>query len=195
VKLVFDGESKDCIIVEIDGEEYAACDQVSQGDNYWANSKTGAYGSGLGNTTTDKFKSVRTGLLGQMAFGKLFNQPVDLQYKQGGDKYDNKIGEHTYDMKCAMRNYSTGLIYHTNEWGKKQLLNKDIYVFAYVESEDRENQKAKIVFTGFALKCDVEKCDVEKGFKGNGHLNYVVPYSKLKSITKLLEAKKKFYGS
>jgi hypothetical protein len=194
-KFFFNNKEKECIIVEIKDEEYLACEKTSQGDNYWANSKPGAYGAGLGNTHEDKYKAVRTGLLGQMAFSKVFNQPMDLEYKKGGDKYDNLIGKYKYDIKCAMKNYGKGLIYHTNEWGKKIPLDKDIYVFSYVHSEDRNNKKASIILTGFALKEDVRKCNVEVGFRGNGHLNYVVNFENLKSISKLLELKNHYYGS
>jgi hypothetical protein len=48
-------------------------------------------------------KVTRIGLLGQMAFAKIFNQPMDFEYREKGDKYDNKIGSWTYDIN-AMRN-------------------------------------------------------------------------------------------
>lgn len=196
VKQLFDGMEKDCIVVEIEDGEYAACEAASSGKKFWGNSKPGAYGSGLGKTNDDEFKPARTGLLGQTAFGKIFNQIVDLEYRKGGDKYDNKIGRFTYDIKCAMKNRGEGLIQHTNEFGKKneQALSKDVYVFGYVESEDRKQQKAKIIFTGYASKQNIQECETKTGYRGSGHLNYVVPFSGLKSIVKLLELKKKIYG-
>lgn len=194
LKRSFNNKERECILVEIEGDEYNACDITSKGDNFWGNSKRGAYGAGLGKTDDDKYKPARIGLLGQMAFGKLFNRPVDLIYRQGGDKYDDKIGDHTYDIKCAMRNRGEGLIQHTNEYGKKnkQALSKDIYVFGHMEAEDRDQQKAKVIFVGFAFKKYIEECESKVGYKGNGHLNYVVPFSELKSIVKLLELKKKY---
>lgn len=197
VKQLFDNIEKDCIMVEIEGAEYAACEAASSGKNFWGNSKPGAYGSGLGKTDDDEFKPARTGLLGQMAFAKIFNQQVDLEYRKGGDKYDNKIGRYTYDIKCAMKNRGEGLIQHTNEFGKKneQALSKDIYVLAYVESEDRKQQKCKIIFAGYASKQDIQECETKTGYRGSGHLNYVVAFSKLKSIVKLLQLKRKIYGT
>lgn len=197
VKQLFDNIEKDCIMVEIEGAEYAACEAASSGKNFWGNSKPGAYGSGLGKTDDDEFKPARTGLLGQMAFAKIFNQQVDLEYRKGGDKYDNKIGRYTYDIKCAMKNRGEGLIQHTNEFGKKneQALSKDIYVLAYVESEDRKQQKCKIIFAGYASKQDIQECETKIGYRGSGHLNYVVAFSKLKSIVKLLQLKRKIYGT
>lgn len=195
VKRVFDGKEMDCVIVEVSGDEYELCEVASQEGNFWGNSKPGAYGAGLGKTKNDKFKPARTGLLGQMAYGKLFGEPVDLVYRKGGDKQDNLLGgKYRVDVKCPMKNYGKALIYHTNEWGKRIPVDKDIYVFGFVHSEDRENKKATVIMTGFTLKQDVKKADVQPGIKGNGHLNYEVPFSSLRSITKFLEFKKLTFG-
>jgi len=184
VEKVFDGTKIDCIVVEVYGDEYDAC--VKASEKYWGNSKPGVYGAGLGNTDGDKFKTPRTGLLGQMAFAKIFNQPVDLEYRKGGDKFDNKIGDYTYDIKCAMWNKGRNLIQHTNEFGQKnqQALSKDCYILSYIESEDRMRKKCKIVIVGFATKKDIQECETNVGRAG--HLNYVVPFSEARSIVKLL---------
>jgi hypothetical protein len=188
IEIDCDGTEIDCIVVEVDGDEYDACVKASIGGEYWGNSKPGAYGAGLGSTDDDEFKTARTGLLGQMAFAKIFNQPVDLEYRKGGDKFDNKIGEYTYDIKCAMRNSGRNLIQHTNEFGKKnqQALSKDCYILSYIESEDIPRKKCKVVIVGFATKKDIKGCKTKIGDKGNGHLNYAVPFNKSRSILKLL---------
>jgi hypothetical protein len=191
VKRLFDGVEKECVMVEIEGEEYEECERGS--NDFWGNSKPGEYGAGLGRTEDDPYKPARTGLLGQMAFGKLTAEPVDTIYRSGGDRQDNLIGKYKYDMKCAMRNYGEILIYHTNEWGKKIPINKDIYVGSYVESENREAKKATIIVVGYIQKNNVEECSVQPGRKGK-HKNYVVPFKTLKPITALLDLKKKHYG-
>jgi len=187
-KRQFNGREKECIVVEVEGQEYEECERASQGGNFWGNSKPGAYGAGLGATKDDKYKPARTGILAQMAFGKLTGLPVDTEYKRGGDRQDNLIFGYKADMKCAMRYREDVLIYHTNEWGKKIPLDKDIFVCAYIEQENREKKSAIVVMTGFALKQDVEKCNVEPGRKGNGHLNYVLPVDTLRPMTKLVDA-------
>jgi hypothetical protein len=189
VKKSFNGKEKECVMIEIEGEEYELCEKISSGDNFWGNSKPGVYGAGLGRTADDKFKPARTGILGQMAFAKLTNEPLDDVYRKYGDKQDNLLGKYKVDVKCAMRDSGKSLIYHTNELGKKIPLDKDIYVCGYVESEDRANKKAKIVMVGFALKKDVANSKVEPGKKG-GHLNYVVPFETMKPILGFLKAKK-----
>jgi hypothetical protein len=193
VEKVFDGTKIDCIVVEVYGDEYDAC--VKASENYWGNSKPGAYGAGLGNTDGDKFKTPRTGLLGQMAFAKIFNQPVDLEYRKGGDKFDNKIGDFTFDIKCAMKDSGQNLIQHTNEFGQKnqQALSKDFYILSYIESEDRMRKKCKIVIVGFLKTEGIQECEIKRAKKG--HWNYVVRFSKSKSIVGMLEAKKKKYGN
>ena len=46
VKKVFDSTEINCIVVEVDGNEYDACVNASIGKNFWGNSKHGAYGAG-----------------------------------------------------------------------------------------------------------------------------------------------------
>jgi hypothetical protein len=192
VKRIFNELEKECILVQICDKEYDACEVASC--NFWGNSKKGAYGVGLGRTDDDPYKPARTGLLGQMAFSKVIGESVDLEYREGGDKQDNLIGKYKFDMKCAMRNYGCALIYHTNEWGKKIPLDKDVYVLGYMESEDREKKIANVIIVGYALKEDVSKCLVKPGRKGRGHLNYEVPFGSLKPITHLIAIKKKHFG-
>lgn len=180
----YDKVEKECIVVKIDGEEYEECERASE--NFWASSKKGAYGEGLASTKKDKRLAERTGCLGQMAFGKLTGLLVDTTYRRGGDSQDVLIGKYRVDIKTATYDYGAVLAYHTNEWGEKQLVDKDIYVGAYIEKECRTNKIAIVVMTGFALKEDVERCEVAVGKKGNGHLNYVIPFDTLRPITKLI---------
>ena len=183
-KQLFNGIEKECIVVKVEGPEYEECERASQGDNFWANSKKGVYGAGLGATDDDEFKPVRTGLLGQMAFGKLTGLPVDTEYRPGGDHHDNLICNKKFDMKCAMRNRGNQLIYHTSERGKRIPLDKDVYVCSYVEEENRAAKTATIIMTGFALRNQVGQCEVKQG-KGE-HLNYVLFYDTLRPIKELI---------
>ena len=180
----FDGKLVDCLAVDVSGHDYELCEEASC--KFWANEKPGVYGAGLGRTDDDPRKPVRVGLLGQMAFAKIFADKVDLVYRKGGDSYDNRIGGKKFDVKCAMKNYGVNLILHTTERGHRQRLNKDIYVCSYIESEDREARIAEVMFVGFATPKGIAKCEVLPGRKGAGHLNYEVPFSKMYPMAKLM---------
>lgn len=183
-KIINNG-SHDCISVLIKNEEYELCEETSK--NYWANSKKGAYGEGLGKTVNDEFRPVRTGLLGEMAFAKVFNTEIDLDYRAGGDIQDCILeNKYTVDIKCAMSNYGKGIIYYKNEWGGEINLTKDIYVFCYLESERRKIKKAVINIVGTATSEELRKYGkIKKGIRGNGHENYEIEYSDLRPIMEL----------
>ena len=189
VDRTFAGQVCSCFMVSIQDYEYQLCEEVSK--IWWARFKSGTYGRGLGRTDDDPDKPVRTGLLGQMAFGKLFHAPVDLKYREYGDEYDNLIGGNRIDVKCSMRNFGTGLIYHTNERGRRIPLNKDLYVFGFVQSEIRQKGVAVVVFVGFVSTLEVEACEVKPGRKGRKdhkrHLNYEVPFGGMRPIAELQE--------
>jgi hypothetical protein len=190
VKRLFNGKEQDCILVEVEGDEYTACDNASR--NFWGSSKKGTYGKGLLNSENDPCKTERMGLLGQMAFGKLTDEPVDLVYRHGGDKQDNLIlGKYKLDIKCAARNYGANLIQKTNEFGKEQKIDKHIYVGSFLNSEDREEKKAEILLVGFCLRKDVLDAKVAPARKGR-HINYEIPFEEMRPINNLITTIKIF---
>lgn len=175
----------ECIVVDIEENEYIACEKAA--NNYWSSGKKGFFGAGTINTKDDETKTERTGLLGQMAFGKLVNEPVDLVYRRYGDEHDNLIlNKYKVDVKCAARDYGANLIQKTNEFGVEQRMNKDIYVCSYVKSEDRNKKKAVVVAVGFCLLKDVLNAKVAPARRGN-HINYEIYFHKLQPMTKLIE--------
>lgn len=193
VKRVFNKEEKDCILVEIEGDEYIACDNASR--NFFASQKKGNYGKGLLNTEDDPYRTERIGYLGQMAFGKLIDEPVDLVYRKGGDKQDNIIANNVkVDMKCASRNYGSNLIQKTSEYGVRQKIDKQVYVSSFLESENREEKKAEVLLVGYALKKDVLGSEVEKSPIGE-HFNYKIPFEGMKPISRLIRKIKEFKNS
>jgi hypothetical protein len=183
----FEEKTYECVVMTIAGDEYTICETASSGDNFWGNSKRGFYGRGIGRTEKDPFKPARTGLLGQMAYAELVGGVVDTSYKKGGDRHDDLLfGEYKVDVKCSMKNHGRGLIYHTNEWGRKVVVDKDVYVFSYINSEDRENKQAEVVIVGFATNEDVCNSKIAPGRWGR-HMNYEVEFASLKPIDMLTE--------
>jgi hypothetical protein len=191
IKKEFLLESQYCVFVKIEGREYDVCEETSK--VWWSSSKSGAYGKGLLNSKDDPAKTERIGLLGQMAFAKLINEPVDLSYRHGGDKYDFLIsGKYKIDIKCASWDYGKNLVQKTNEYGYPQKIDKHIYVGSFIDQEDRSNKNASIVLVGYYLKEDVLCANTAKGSKGNGHFNYELQFHRMKPIMKLIDKIKNY---
>jgi hypothetical protein len=179
---------QDWIYVKIAGDEYEMCEQA--GKEVWAAKKRGSvFKEGCANTKADPFRVTRTGFLGQMAFGKVFEQPVDLVYREFGDAYDNIIADKTLDIKCATRNYGMVLIRHSeDDW--KVPLDKDIYVGGFLDKEDRELKTTTVVLTGYVTKEHIiekfNKPHLAKK-KNASHFNYEIPFNRMESIFELLK--------
>lgn len=182
----------DALVVLIEGEEYDKCEEYSH--KRACNKKTGEWGKGMINKDGDPRKVERTGLLGEMAFSKIFGYPIDLTYREDGDRYDfimPKVG--TIDIKTASKfpHYRSGLI--KAPYKKDRTLKKlpcDMYVFAYIDSEDIQNKKAKIVVVGGRLRRDIQKLPTVPARMGS-HSNYEITYSTLNPTSKMLTIFKK----
>lgn len=184
-------ETQYCVLVKVEDGEYDICEKTSK--LWWASSKRGAYGKGLLNTKDDPAKTERTGLLGQMAFAKITNEPVDLEYRHGGDKYDFLIsGKYKIDIKCASHDYGKNLIQKTNEYGYPQKIDKHLYVGSFIDREDRSNKTASIVLVGYYLQEEVLRANTARGCKGNGHFNYELQFHRMRPIMKLIDKIKNY---
>jgi hypothetical protein len=196
----------DCYEVEIEGEDYVRCVATACGQNYWAESKSGDYGSGVANTKEDPHCATRTGLLGQMAFGKIFGEGVDLDYRRGGDEYDNllvplkpNLKTLKVDQKTPMYNRGEGVVLYRTESGVVQPLDKDIYVFNYIHLDRRDKDSATVIVVGYAFPQQIAECRIARGrgkkpgTEGN-HWNYYVPFDVLRPIGKFRDYKLKNYG-
>lgn len=179
-------KKKECLVVEILGEEYEICDSSSS--NLWANSKTGFYGSGILNKKTDPRRTERIGLLGEMAFSKITKLPYDFTYKIRGKTEDFIFNGKTIDVKTSAKypNYESGLIYAQNEKGKLIKIKPDYFVFSFIMEEDREKKIAKICFVGYTNREYIQTLPIVKARQGF-HKNYEVPFLELKSINQLLK--------
>lgn len=177
--------------ITIKTNDFILCENSSK--NMWANTKKGTWGRGLINDSSDPHKVERTGRLGEMAFARSFDLNVNFDYMKFGDQYDFKLNNWKLDVKTAARNYGAGLIKARDASGRNIPLAKDIYVFCYVENENRLAQTANINIVGFELKENILKKELVKARKGN-HLNYDISYNQLKDINKLLEIYKRWTG-
>lgn len=190
----FDGVSRDCFLTYVEGKDYEVCERYSE--NNWGNKKPGAYGRGLSKTKSDPYWPARMGKIGEMAFAKVFNVPVDIQYREGGDRKDFLLCEGvTVDQKMAGRNYGCSLVYCVNEKGRKVPVEKDIYVGSYLEDEDRVGKRAIVVMVGFAFKEEVLVSPKMPGRKGAGHYNYEVAFAKMHPTADLLTMQRKYQAA
>jgi len=174
----------DYVYVDIDGEEYAECCRVK----FWSEGKTGGYGSGVGNTPEDPKRVSRIGALGQMAFSKLLGIEFDNEYKEFGDEYDNKVCGLTLDIKCAMYNRGSMIVYAVSEGGVRREIDKDIYIGCFMDKEDRAGGTARIIFGGFMYGEDVRGYPTVPGVKrGSTHKIKLVPFEDLLSMDLLFD--------
>ena len=173
--------------VKVINEEYTICVESSKGNNFWSNSKEGEYGQGLCKQDNDLFKPARMGKLGEMAFAKLFGIPLDISYREKGDKYDFLVNGVSIDVKTTgpKRKKGPGLVLRANEKGFEIPIGKDIYVFSYCAFDDTLWKQAEIVFVGWCTKKELLTFPVEKGILGSGHKNIVADFGKLHSMSEL----------
>jgi hypothetical protein len=188
VKEFFNGKEKECILVKIEGDEYTACDAASR--HFFASKKKGEYGKGFLNTLSDPCKTERVGLLGQMAFGKVVDEPVDLMYREGGDDQDNLICERfKVDIKCASRNYGANLIQKKTEFGKEMKNDNHIYVGSFMHSENVKEKIAEITLVGYFMKKDFTDEKIAPARRGS-HINYEFLFEEMHPIKHLIRRMK-----
>lgn len=178
------------ITIEISGNDYCLCEESSK--NMWANGKNGEWGRGLINNSFDERKAERIGRLGEMALSKLFNVNIDLSYRIGGDDRDFMLFKKIkVDAKTAYINYNAGLIKAVHENGRIIPLEKDLYIFSYIEEEDRKLKKANIVVVGGMHKDDIIKREIVPARKGR-HYNYDISYEEMTTIKHIYKTYKKY---
>lgn len=182
-KLNYNGNNLNVVRVEINKEEYIKCENSS--NKMWANKKKGTWGSGYMNTPDDPFRVERTGRLGELAFCKITQSPVDFSYIEFGDKNDTIFRGNTINIKTQMKLYGVIMV-RCEMYARPIILNEDIYVFSYLSKDDRKNKKATVDFLGYLLKTElIKKPKVTK--EGRGWTNYECLYSELHPISKLFE--------
>jgi hypothetical protein len=191
----FDQVALDCFSVIIQSSDWHVCNEKSR--NLWCNEKKGFYGTGMANKNNDKYKVSRTGLLGEMAFAKVFELSVDLEYRKYGDSgKDFTLGPgKTIDVKTAttLQPYRSGLVRVRNEQGKNIPLNSDIYVFGFIKNESLHKKTATVVLVGYEMKENMLNITPVLGRKnGSKHMNCEVKYCNLKPMSLLLRAHEKF---
>jgi len=170
---------KECVEVEITGEEFDMCANVSN------IKKSGVYGRGAGNTKKDKTKVERTGMLGEMALAKVTGLPVDItDVKCPFDfvVFTDRKG----DMKNATYDYGANCIRVVNEYGADRELTADTYISGYVEELDMENRYAKVVLVGWMERDVLAKTELKRARMAGNWYNFEMLHKDTKSIRSLI---------
>lgn len=174
--------------IQISSKLYEKCRKHSQ--NRWSNKKKGFFGRGIINSNDDPCKVERIGLLGEAALALYIDQKVDYKYRDDGTPFDFNIGGFNIDLKTASRNYGCGLIRAISDRGANIELKSDVYVFAYLEGENKEEKSASIVLTGWLERCKIQTQSVVPARVGR-HFNYECKYTDLNPIETLKNLQEK----
>lgn len=190
IKSYYDGNPVEYPVVTVSGDDYEICEKAS--GSYWAKEKpdTEKYNGGLICNHYDSRKEIRVGILGEIAFAKLFKTYADLSYRQGGDKCDFTFGKARIDVKTGGRDNGKGYVLHIKASGQTIPVDKHIYPICFIHYEDRIiARKAVVAFAGFALNNQVTECPLVRARRG-GHWNYEVPYHICYPIEKLISIRR-----
>ena len=148
---------KKCYVVGISEKEYELCKKHSEKRK--SNSKKGIYGNGLLTKSDDVFRAARVGLLGEMAFAKVFDEaPVDFMYRENGDDCDFVLrlsGDRRVrvDVKNAASNYEANWITVENEFGREMELKSDVYVCSFVMKDVMgEKDRLSVAIVGWQTR-------------------------------------------
>jgi hypothetical protein len=166
--------------IRIEATDYLLCEQSAS--NMASNKKKGFYGSGLLNTKGDPYRAERTGRLGELGLARYLKVEPNFDYLIKGDEYDFIYEGNRIDVKTSRYNYGCGLVLAVTEFGVYKPLTSDIYVFGYIEHEDRKKKIADINYCGFIFKENVIREPVVGRKAGSRHLNFEIPYSELEDF-------------
>lgn len=178
--------------VGIPPDEYRECVKSSLILN--CSTKTGKWGRGYRNTEDDPRHVERAGKLGEVAWSKIFGTSVDMTKLPDGksDEFDTVFLGVTIDVKTSLDRLYDYSVQYIDNHGNDKPLSSEMYVFAFMESEDRTKEVASVVFVGWATRTELlvgrkkvksvwdekRKCEEQWG-------NCVVTFKELHPMTEL----------
>lgn len=183
--------------VFIDNSDYEIAKDASE--NMWCSGKSGRYGRGILNTKDDKFRTERSGRLGEVALGKVLGLEIDSMYRHGGDNFDFKVGCLSIDIKTSVKKQTSQnrirRSYVRYMDGRRGRLNLkcDLYVAAEVD-DDTETQTAVVDIFGYMSRSGLKDLPTAPGIYGyekgvSGWRNYLLMENRLYDIQELIDIK------
>lgn len=155
IKRTYNSKEKQCLCINVVGNEYLLCD-------------------------TSNIKQ-RIDCFGEMAFAKMMGEAVSLAKEE---LWENYVGTYLFRVICTPNDQEKGYVACRNERGAEIPLSEDVYVFSFIENNQPKEQTAAIIFVGYFLKSDVERCSI-------WGMSYEVPYYALRPISHLRLAKER----
>jgi len=173
---------------EVSVSDYLKC--VDYSKNTWGSKKPGAYGKGIGNDRNDPNRIERVSKISELVVSEMFKvEEPDYEYRHGGDRgSDLEICGLKVDIKCSMRNYGAAVFKGVYGSGRSSL-KSDIYIFAYLDGEDRIAHRASIVVVGYLTREEISKLELvppRKKFT-TACVNYDIKHEDMHPIEQLIE--------
>ena len=192
--LIYNGYKLSVVKVIVEGGEYDDCMEFS--DIVWTKKKK----PDAWNTGVIGKEAIPLGLCGQMGFSKITNTVMNFEYLENGDHYDTIWHGWKEDTKTQCKLYDYGLCVRFEKNGYLLPLSSDIYVIAYGK-RCPEKKQASVYFIGSIWKEELitkEKQTRRKTYfdeqtkteQVTHWTNYVVPYSQLYPLGKILKSLK-----
>tara|TARA_Y100000034_G_C6872847_1_gene398758 strand:- start:858 stop:1454 length:597 start_codon:yes stop_codon:yes gene_type:complete len=160
------------------------------------------WGSGILNSGKIPYKAELIGIIGEIAFSKVSNIPVDCEYKKNGNSHDfkadilNSRREVDIEIKTRLKDYGDVYLKRYDESSKLIKLKSDIYVFCHlktawnkIESHLLGNdsiEEIKVCIDGVISKKKLKTKSIQPAFNGT-HKNIVCSTNELADINKLIE--------
>jgi len=183
-KFNFNDVIKECFFVKLDDYDIEKCKKYRT----IISKKPGIYGRGLLNEKESNVAET-TGKLGEVAFGKIFNLPIDFSYSTNGDFGDFELINKKIDIKTARMNYGRTLILARNEFGYDISMKSDIYVGAYLYGE-----YSSVVIVGWHARKYLYNKPIVPAVRGK-HYNREMFYRETQPMKELLEKHRNFINN
>ncbi|MAG37977.1 hypothetical protein CMI45_01150 [Candidatus Pacearchaeota archaeon] len=165
------------------------------------NNKFYKWGAGLLNAGQIPYKAELIGMLGEVAFSKISDLPVDSEFRMRGNNNDFKAKidvsqrEVDIEVKTRLRDFGDVYIKRYDENDKIVSLKSDIYVFCHLQTSwnaiERNiiNQErmdpVNVKFDGVISKRRLKTKSIQPAYRGS-HKNIVCPADDLADINELI---------
>lgn len=167
---------------EITGHEYNTVDVMSHFFRSEHKRARTSYNKGVITNYFDPHKPTRIGLLGEVSFGVVSDEPVNVTIERKGDSYDFKLKCGEINIKFTIKlsaNQYTSIIAENNS-GYKFPINVDFYISGSIIEDCREHSYARVgLYCAFPkeyiISLEPEESKVPEYTHKNRHAEWKAP--------------------